>query len=66
MTFDKWLKSLEILKKYEPEIKHALYGKHDIIYSCVNDEDLSSDSEDGVHLLKMGWHIEEDCWVIST
>lgn len=66
MTFNNWINSLEILKKYEPENKYALHGEHDIIYSCVGDDKLSPDSEDGIQLLNMGWHVEEECWVLYT
>lgn len=66
MTLNDWVKSLEILKKYEPENKYALRGEHDIIYSCVDEDNLIPTSGDGIQLLKMGWHIEEGCWVIYT
>lgn len=42
------------------ETKYPLRAEHDIILSCVTEDMISPDSEDGKKLDKLGWFVNPD------
>jgi hypothetical protein len=45
---------------------HAFLGEHDEIYACLPMELTPEDSADHEALVRAGWHVQEDAWMIFT
>ena len=35
-------------------------AKHDILYAGIDNDELPEDSEDGIKLVMLGWHVDSD------
>jgi hypothetical protein len=46
--------------------KFFLSAEHDVIYSDLEKEKCSEDSEDGKMLRQLGWHVENGYWAYYT
>lgn len=68
MTINEFIESLHIIAKYEKEGTASTYfleAEHDIIYSHLDEEQVSEDSEDGKKLMSFGWFLNADADVWS-
>ena len=43
-----------------------LASEHDIIYSHISDEQIPEDSENGMMLIDLGWHLDDEIWAYFT
>jgi hypothetical protein len=61
--------ALQIMSKYLDNgllRKCFLMAEHDVIYSELEEEKCSEDSEDGKMLRQLGWHVENGYWAYYT
>lgn len=66
-----WVETFEILAKYMSngmQTKFFLEAEHDVIYSHISADDVPANSEDGLRLVELGWHLDSDieCWAYFT
>lgn len=54
--------ALDIFEKYSKNWLAA--AEHDQIYADFCAEVIPPDSDDGIALKKLGWHLEDHCWSI--
>jgi len=70
-TLAGFIEALKILSEYLPkglEENYFFEAEHDIIYSHVSTEECTAESEDGMILITLGWHVnsEIDVWAYFT
>jgi hypothetical protein len=63
---EEWLAAMKIFAKHPDNFYPCC--EHDIFYSSVSADDLPIDSEDGIKLEHLGWHMDEDIevWARNT
>ena len=61
--------ALEIFSEYEPNKSQEtsfLEAEHDIIYSHITSDQIPKDSENGMMLVDLGWHVDDEIWAYYT
>lgn len=56
---DEFIEACQIFKSYADHFQ-GFHAEHDIIYSGIETDVISEDSEDGERLTELGWHISSD------
>mgnify|MGYP001582439200 CR=1 FL=1 len=61
--------ALEVFSEFMPDglqETNFLESEHDIIYSHISNEQIPKDSENGMMLSDLGWHLEDEVWAYFT
>lgn len=66
-TIAGWIRILQIIGKYAPNLHPLAHAEHDIVYLNLTTEDCPEDSEDGEELSKLGLFVEDGySWACFT
>ena len=70
-TIENFISALYVIAKYEPRglaTKYFLEAEHDVIYTHIEASQIAEGSVDGVRLIELGFHLDDDLgvWVYFT